>query len=260
MLPNPIISIGKINVYMYGVMIAIGILGCFIVLYTYSKRFEIAEKMVDFTFYNAIGAIVAGFGAAALFQATYNYIKNPSAGFRLGSGITFIGGLIGGVGFFLIVYFLLKKKMGLRLINILPIAPCCITIAHGMGRIGCFFAGCCYGKPTNSFLGVKFPNLSEKVFPTQLYEAVFLLVLFGVLSYLLLKKDFYNTMALYLISYGTFRFLIEFLRGDNRGKLFNILSPSQFWSVVMIVFGIVLWYVFSKKYNMKKASEVIKNN
>ena len=55
-------------------------------------------------------------------------------------------------------------------------------------------------------------------------------ILFAVCSYLLLKKQFRHNMTVYLIGYGIFRFLIEFIRGDDRGKLFGLLSPSQFWS------------------------------
>ena len=115
---------------------------------------------------------------AALFQAIYNYIKNPNAGFHFGDGITFLGGLIGGAACFICVYFIFRKKFNMRLYQVLSILPCCILIAHAFGRVGCFFAGCCYGKETNGFWGVEFPNLSSKVYPTQLFEAVFLLIMF----------------------------------------------------------------------------------
>ena len=251
MLPNPIFW----KVHMYGVMIAVGILCGFLVLYLYSKRLSIEEKLVDFSFYNGVGAIAFGFAAAAFFQAIYNYIKNPQAGFHLGNGITFIGGLLGGAGFFLIVYFILRKKMDLHLLKILPVIPCVITVAHGFGRIGCFFAGCCYGKETDSIFGVTFPGMRHAVHPTQLYEAVFLLALFGVISYLLLKKKFYNTMPLYLVAYGVFRFLIEFLRGDDRGKFIGIFSPSQFWSLVMTIGGVAMFILFYKKFNIRKIGD-----
>ena len=107
MLPNPIIKIGSLSIYMYGVMIAVGILACFAVLYGYSKILKISPKLTDFVFYNAIAAIAVGFGAAALWQALYNYIQNPAAGFHIGQGITFIGGLLGGV----VMYYASGKKI-----------------------------------------------------------------------------------------------------------------------------------------------------
>ena len=254
MLPNPIISTElfgiELNVHMYGLMIAIGILGTFITLTLVGKKRGINEKFLDFTFYCGIGSIVVGFLSASLFQATYNYIENPEAGFRFGESMTFMGGLIGGVVCFLAVYFIARQKLHGRLIDVLSLVPCCITIAHGFGRIGCFFAGCCYGIPTDSFLGVKFPHLSTPVHPTMLYEAAFLFILFGVMLFLLLKYDFRHNMSVYLISYGVFRFLLEFIRGDHRGELVTGISPSQFWSIPMVALGIGL--IFLMNYLQKK--------
>ena len=176
---------------MYGLMIAIGVLGTFITLTLGGKRLGINEKFLDFTFFVGIGAIVVGFLSASLFQAVYNYIENPSAGFNFGDSMTFMGGLIGGVVSFLIIYFIARPKLSGRLIDILSLVPCCITIAHGFGRIGCFFAGCCYGNPTDSIFGVVFPAYgcpSYPVHPTQLYEAAFLFTICGVCAYLAMKK------------------------------------------------------------------------
>lgn len=221
MLPDPIF----LNIHMYGVMIAVGILCAFLTLFYLTKKKGVDVRFTDFIFYNGIASIVVGFGFATLFQSTYNYIKNPSAGFELGSGMTFIGGLIGGVACFLAIYFIFRKKYTTRLYEVISLLPCSILIAHAFGRIGCFFAGCCYGKETDSFLGVQFPNLPHPVHPTQLYEAAFLFVLFAVSVYLILKKDFKHNLSLYLIAYGVFRFLIEYVRGDDRGELVGFVSP-----------------------------------
>ena len=249
MLPNAIISLDlgftELNVHMYGLMIAIGVLGTFITLTLGGKKLGINEKFLDFTFFVGIGAIVVGFLSAALFQAVYNYIENPAAGFHFGDSMTFMGGLIGGVVSFLIIYFIARPKLSGRLIDILSLVPCCITIAHGFGRIGCFFAGCCYGVETDSFLGVKFPHLSNPVHPTMLYEATFLFILFGIMLFLLLKFNFRHNMSIYLVSYGIFRFLLEFIRGDHRGELVSGISPSQFWSIPMVVLGIGLIFLLN---------------
>ncbi len=245
MLPNPLFW----NVHMYGIMVAVGILGTFIVLYLYSKIKKVDVKFTDFAFYNGIASIVVGFGSASLFQSVYNYIENPEAGFRFTGSITFIGGLIGGVLCFITVYLIFRRKFTTKLYQVVSIYPCCIIIAHAFGRIGCFFAGCCYGKPTDSFLGVKFPRIPYEVHPTQLYEAAFLFILFSVCSYLVLKKDFKHNLSLYLIMYGIFRFFIEFLRDDDRGELIGVISPSQFWSILMVVAGIIL--VFFMRHLLK---------
>jgi phosphatidylglycerol:prolipoprotein diacylglycerol transferase len=241
---------------MYGLMIAIGILGTFITLTYGGKRLGINEKFLDFTFFLGIGAIVIGFISASLFQAVYNYIENPEAGFNFGQSMTFMGGLIGGVVSFLIIYFIVRNKLSGRIVDVISLVPCCITIAHGFGRIGCFFAGCCYGIETDSFLGVKFPHLDHPVHPTQLYEAAFLFILFGVMLFLLLKFNFRHNMSVYLISYGIFRFLLEFIRGDHRGELVTGISPSQFWSIPMVLLGVGLIFLLNylqKKRDIEKA-------
>ncbi len=238
----------ELSVYWYGVMIAIGILCCFVTMLLYFKYKNFEEKFADFCFYTVIASIVCGFGSAALFQAIYNYIDNPEAGFRIGGGLTFIGGLIGGVGFYLIIYAIFRTRFKDRLPKLLPILGPCVTVAHGFGRIGCFIAGCCYGKPTGSDYGCYF-DTAEKVHPTQLYEAVFLLILCVILTYLAFKCEYKYNVTIYLISYGVFRFINEFFRGDDRGKfLGGVLSPSQFWSIVMVILGV--GYIFAIRYEL----------
>jgi phosphatidylglycerol:prolipoprotein diacylglycerol transferase len=238
---------------MYGIMIAVGILCAFLFLFWFGKYKKIEERFIDFIFYNGLASIMLGFGSAMLFQATYNYIAHPERGFNIGSGMTFIGGLIGGVVCFMGVYFIFRKRYTTRLYEVVTGIPCSILVAHAFGRIGCFFAGCCYGKPTDSFLGVQFPDLAYKVHPTQLYEAAFLFVMFGVCLFLLVKKNFQHNLGLYLISYGVFRFLIEYVRGDERGELVSIVSPSQFWSIFMIVAGVGVIFLMNYliKHNKK---------
>lgn len=244
---------------LYGIMIAVGILAAMIVLFTYGKKVGLTSSFLDFIFYNAIAAIALGFGSAALFQAFYNYLDNPSVSYLQhlqSGGMTFIGGLIGGTVVFLGIYFILRKRLKGRLINALSMIPCAILIAHGFGRLGCFFVGCCYGRVTDSFLGMKFPHLAEKVYPTQLYEAAFLFIMFAVCSYLLLKKKYRHNMSLYLVSYGIFRFLIEYIRGDERGELVSLVSPSQFWSIFMVAIGIGLYFAMEKFFPVSKTEAV----
>lgn len=249
MFPNELF----LGIHPYGLMIAIGVLCCFLVLFKYTKHANVSDKFTDFIFYNAIVAIGIGFFFAAVFQGVYNYIENPERGFRLDGGITFIGGLIGGALSFIVGYVIFRKKFTDKLGDALNIIPCCIVVAHAFGRIGCFCAGCCYGGPAEgplSFLGVSFvpgstayaKHGSTPLYPTQLFEAIFLFVLFAVFTYLFFKtksKGKYN-LEIYLISYGVFRFLIEYVRADYRGTFLSIMSPSQFWSVLMIVLGVAL--------------------
>ena len=250
---------GFINTY--GLCIAIGILLCLYVFHTFSNKKKVDKKFIDFVEYLAIFAIAFGVFFASVFQGIYNWIETGK--FSLGS-MTFIGGLIGGVAFFLGVYFWKGRKYKSSLMDVISIAPCCITVAHGFGRIGCFFAGCCYGIQTESPLGVVFPGHAHAVYPTQLFEAIFLLTLFAVMCFLFIKYNFKYNMPIYLIVYGIFRFFIEYIRGDNRGSFVPGLTPSQFWAVMMVLLGIALWFLFAwfyKKYpnkgNVKEETELL---
>lgn len=243
--------------HLYGLMIAVGILACFGILTLCGKKFKIEEKFIDFVYFNAIVAIALGFGAAALFQATYNYIDNPAEGFKF-EGITFIGGLLGGIAVFLGGYAIFRKRYKARVTDILSIAPCCILIAHAFGRIGCLFAGCCHGDLTDAWYGIVQHELvingvyyeSAKVVPTQLFEAIFLFALFAICFILLWKKKFRYNLSVYLIAYGIFRFAIEYLRADDRGGFIPGVSPSQFWSILMVVAGVGL--IFLMRWLFKK--------
>lgn len=262
-------SPGASGLYPYGLCMGIGIVLCFaFLLFTmWKKKFN--ESSSDTIL--IIGVFGTGFGifAAMLFQATYNYIANPSRGFDLGSGMTFIGGLIGGVVSFLGVYFLymyvvrprtkikfLNKPMNATLTDALPFIPIGICIAHAFGRLGCFFAGCCYGMETDAWYGIAcsssgFHTLPTKVVPTQLFEMIFLIVLAVIMALLYFKYRFNYNFSVYMVAYGIWRFLIEFVRDDARGALVgNAITPSQFWSIFMVILGV--GYIFLQKYVLEK--------
>ena len=133
-----------------------GIIACFVYTYFAMKKSGYSATAVDTILIIGIFAIMFGILSAALFQAFYNLIAGRGFTFQ---GMTFIGGLIGGVVTFLGIYFLyvyvinprLKEKsffksdMNKGVWYLLRIAPVSITIAHGFGRLGCMFAGCCHG-------------------------------------------------------------------------------------------------------------------
>ncbi|NLC16480.1 MAG: prolipoprotein diacylglyceryl transferase [Clostridiales bacterium] len=240
----PELDLGFISIDMYTVMIIIGLIAA-MAMFAYLAK---ANKLPDFVYRKymqiALLAAIAGFLSAVLFQSIYDFLKTGK--FEFG-GMTFIGGLIGGIGaFFLLFAFMAdeEEKKYLRVCaNFLLIS---IVVAHFFGRIGCFLAGCCYGKLTDSFLGVNFPDIGHR-HPTQLYEAALLLAIF--LACLKFKNQ---TIYIYPISYGVGRFVIEFFRGDDRGAFFfNVLSPSQFWSILMAIGGVVLIFVLNRKKEYK---------
>lgn len=239
-------------VTLYGICIAIGILVCIVVLRWLGKKTNVDKKFLDFVETTAYVAILLGFFFAKLFQAVYDFIDSGKFDF-MNAGITFIGGLIGGAGTFIFIYMIFRKKLTGRIVDVLPIVPCCITVAHAFGRIGCFFAGCCGGRKAVEgdffyFLAMKFPE-EGLVYPTQLFEAFFLFVLFGVLLLLVLKKNFKYGFSIYLGAYGIWRFFLEFLRDDYRGEFIPGLTPSQFWSIIMVLGAVPVYFLI--KYLLK---------
>jgi phosphatidylglycerol:prolipoprotein diacylglycerol transferase len=170
------------------------------------------------------------------------------------TGMTFYGGLIFGAGGFLAVWFVGgrylckdKKEAVKRFHDIADMAGCLIPLAHAFGRIGCLFAGCCHGKRTDAWYGIKMwtENGWQKVVPVQLFEAVFLFILSAVLLfwYFARRKKTLGVWVLektpllgaYGILYGVWRFCIEFARGDNRGEtVVSFLSVSATTSFAVI--------------------------
>lgn len=157
-------------------------------------------------------------------------------------GMTFFGGLIGGIVTFSIVHKIIFDNYTLFKRHLNIIAPY-IVVAHICGRLGCFFAGCCYGRPTRLSIGVSYPQGSiaynhygdVNLIPTQLIEACYLALIFLIL---IVIQEQYRAMS-YLLLYCIGRFFLEFLRGDNRGSSLSGLSPSQCICIIMIILIIV---------------------
>ena len=270
----PEVNIFGFAVDMYTMWIVFGVIVCLIFTYFAMKKCGYSVTAIDTIIIIGIMSIILGFLFAMLFQAIYDYISYPSGGFRINGGMTFIGGLIGGVVVFVGLYFLyvyvinprlsdtnfFKSNMNKGLWYFLRIAPISITIAHAFGRIGCLFAGCCHGHETTAWYGIYSNNANAVVVPTQLFESIFLFVLSAVLFVMLFVFHLKDTLAVYLVSYGIWRFVIEYFRADYRGSFIPGLSPSQFWSIIMVLLGIATFFLyryFDKKFeNKEKETQV----
>ena len=231
----------------YVLFLFIGVIFAFLLLSLYFKFVHKKDKyfILDLLF-SGIISVLFGVVFACLFENLYEFALDPT-NYKWTFGMTFLGGLFGGVGGFLIMYFFyFKKRNGSAIKELLIISPSCITLAHAFGRIGCFLAGCCYGVETTSIIGVKFPFLDHKVIPTQLIECIFLFLLTLLMLLLAFKFKFKYSFVIYLLSYGIFRFVIEFFRGDERGAFLGIFSPSQVWCIVMILGAIPLYFLLKK--------------
>ncbi|MCR4911469.1 MAG: prolipoprotein diacylglyceryl transferase [Bacilli bacterium] len=231
------------------IMMGIGAIVAVLVTFLFLRKhgLDTRNKIIDY-FIVVLATIFMGILFAMLFENIYEAIKHSINGEPQAWtwNKTFYGGLFGGVATFLLVYRFYYLRNNPPIIKeVLKIAPSAICFGHGIGRLGCFLNGCCYGLETESPLGMYFPGHDHKVFPTQLYEMVFLLILATILLVLAFKEITVYTMPIYLLSYGIFRFLIEFIRGDERGQLQG-LSPSQYWCISLVIASIVLYIIYKK--------------
>ena len=235
-------------------MIILAVILAATLLFIYLKFKKVPNKVFIDLLVVISATLVVGILFAILFENTYEAIKHAinNEPQHWTWAMTFYGGLIGGVITFILVYrFYYLRHNEPIMKHILVIAPACIALGHGVGRIGCFLSGCCYGIEDHSWMAVQFPHLDHTVLPTQLIEMIFLFLLAAVLAFLAFKEISYQNFAIYMLSYGIFRFIIEFFRGDERGQLAG-LSPSQYISLLLIIGSVFVFLLFKKKVFVQK--------
>lgn len=144
--------------------------------------------------------------------------------------------------------------------NHMPVLATCdafapgLALGHAIGRIGCFAAGCCWGKPTTHFWGVTFTNelasrwvgtpLHQALEPTQLFESAVELANFFILTWLIKRKKFDGqVIGAYLFLYGFARYFLEFIRDDpGRGEVFGgLMTGTQLIAIILVIAGGLLW-------------------
>ncbi len=231
---------------LYSILIVVGVVLCMIFIRIQGDKRRLRAELQNLILMNTVAAVVLGYGSAVLFQAFYNFMAKGVFEIVNSTGSTFYGGLIGGTAMFIIIYFavgrfLFKDGYHIRQFRtVSDLAPAAITVAHGFGRLGCLMAGCCYGQKCDAWYGIKMVHLGYKVVPVQLFEAIFLLALSGILLWLFLKGKRYLLPA-YMIAYALWRFPAELMRNDYRGAtVVDFLTPSQLISVLLLLGGIAL--------------------
>lgn len=240
----------------YGIFICIGIICAVLVAVAICKRKGTERYEIIYSgIYTGIGGFLGAkllFVAVSLPQIIEEHISFMAV-FR--GGFVFYGGLIGGALGMYIYCRQFKVNMGELVETYAAVLP----LAHAFGRIGCFFAGCCYGMAYDGFLSYTYSYtlgatpVGIPLLPIQLIEALGLFVIFGVelLVYLKTKSKRGYAVVIYLSTYSIFRFILEFFRGDaERGKL--LLSTSQWISVLLFVCAVVIVYVKFKKRNKEE--------
>jgi phosphatidylglycerol:prolipoprotein diacylglycerol transferase len=249
-----LLELGPITVYTYGVLLAAAYLfGLQLARVRAKERGLDANRVLDLGIYIIISALV---GAKLLLLITdfKSFTADPRELLTLArSGGVFYGGLIVAV----IVALWYIRRVGLPLWTTCDVFAPGIALGHVIGRFGCLFAGCCYGKPTTRPWGITFTDpfaaanvgtpLGVALHPTQLYEAgAELLILIVLLVTERKGRPFPGrTFWLYMLLYAISRFIIEFYRDDNRGTI-GMFSTSQFISIVLAPLAIVMLVYLSR--------------
>src|SRR5712692_1533239 len=254
-LPWSIPFLGPITVYTYGVLLAAAyLLGLQFAIVRARARQLDATRVMDLGIYIIISALI---GAKLLLLVTdfQTFRNNPAELLSLArSGGVFYGGLILAVA----VALWYIRRLGLPLWTTCDVFAPGIALGHVIGRFGCLFAGCCYGKPTSRPWGVTFTDpfaaanvgtpLGVPLHPTQLYEAgaEFLILMVLLLTERKGRPFAGRTFWLYMLLYAISRFIIEFYRGDDRGAV-GMFSTSQFISVILAPLAIVMLVYLSRR-------------
>ena len=226
----------------YGFLLAAGFLIALKVAASRGKKLGVEANLVmDLGLYILVSALV-GAKLLLLIVDWEHYRHDPLSLVR--SGGVFYGGLVAAV--LTSIWFFRKHRLSVwKMTDIL--APS-VALGHAIGRLGCFSAGCCYGKPTTMPWGVTFTDpyareivgvpLNVALHPTQLYESLVEFAIFGFLIFLSTRKKFDGQIFwTYVALYSTARFVIEFFRGDlERGFAFGgAVSTSQIIAVVLVL-------------------------
>jgi phosphatidylglycerol:prolipoprotein diacylglycerol transferase len=250
-----LLGIGPITLYTYGVLLAAAyLLGLKLATVRAKARGLDQTRVLDLGIYIIISALI-GAKLLLLFTNLHGFLENPRELTSLiWSGGVFYGGLILAV----IVAVIYIQRVGLPLWTTCDVFAPGIALGHVVGRIGCFFAGCCYGKPTTMPWGVTFTDpfaavnvgtpLNIPLHPTQLYEAGAEALILAVLLATESRGRRFpgRTFWLYMFLYAVSRYVIEMFRGDPRGTV-GMFSTSQFISVILVPLSVVMLVYLARR-------------
>ncbi len=259
-----IVEIGWLKLQYYGLMYIVAF-ACtyFLVLYRikHEARFEFSKNQVnDLTTYAILGLIIGARLGYVLFYNLSYYLRHPleiflpfsfSNGFTFTgiSGMSYHGGLIG----ILLAVFWYIRKAKLNYWDVMDLYVPVVPLGYTFGRLGNFINGELFGRVTLSPIGMYFPQAPEKALrhPSQLYEAFFEGIFLFILLWSIRKLKLPNgaMLALYIIGYGTVRFVIEFFREPDThlGFVFSFFSMGQILCTMMIAGGIGLYFYLGQK-------------
>lgn len=251
---HPILfQVGHVHIYAYGFFIVLGFVTAATLAVLKIRRSDIKlslENVADLFFYTVLAAFL---GARILFILINLDVfrQDPLQMLRIWEGgLVFYGGLIPAA----IVAFEYMRRHRLDTWKLADVISPLIALGLSFGRIGCFFAGCCYGKETSLPWAVVFKNsdslarLNVPLHPTQLYDAANGFAIFLFLSWMSRRKTFDGQIFwLFVFLYSIIRFFIEMFRGDPRGYLLaNLLSTSQGIGILLGILSLFMLFYKGK--------------
>jgi phosphatidylglycerol:prolipoprotein diacylglycerol transferase len=254
-----LIKLGPLTVHTYGLFVALGFLAAVFWTMHEARRAGLDVNVLpDAAFRILIGAIL-GARLFYVFLSPDRFLDNPLEILMFWKGgLVFSGGLVGGT-LLGVLYGIRKKQPILRWMDC--IAPA-VALGQSLGRLGCFCAGCCYGKPTTMPWGVTFTNpvclapTGVALHPTQLYHAGSVFLIFLVL--LAVRSRFSapgRRTGLFLVLFAAARVVIEQFRADFRGHVGGFLegvTPTQITALAFFVLGM---YLLCRKSSTKAERE-----
>jgi len=245
-------SIGPLTIHTYGLLVAIGFTVAILITLRIGKAQGIkSQQVLDMGFIMILFAII-GSRLTYVFMNFPYYKNRPMDILKIWEGgLVFSGGLVAVV--LVMIWYLRRHHLSFWKMGDLW-APA-IAIGQGIGRIGCFMAGCCYGKPTDLPWAVVFTDpqslapLNTSLHPTQLYTSLGGLIIFVVLMVLNAKKRFEGQVFLwFLILHSTARLLIERFRGDERGLVPGTdMSITQLLTLLVLIASVVTLFILKSK-------------
>jgi phosphatidylglycerol:prolipoprotein diacylglycerol transferase len=246
---------GSLSIHWYGVMVATAFLTG---LWTAGRRGQragiSAEKVVDLGPWLIFGAII---GARTLYVISYwqeSFAGKPIAEvFMLWKGgLVFYGGLIGAA----LTFIICVKIKKLPLWKLADIFTPSVPLGYFFGRIGCLLNGCCYGAACNLPWAIRYPADNAMgaptypVHPTQVYDSLLNLCLYGFLAWLFRRRKFDGQVfSVYIVCYALTRSLVEAFRGDypaHQHYLGGWATPAHLVSILIFIAGVVLLWVLPR--------------
>lgn len=250
--------LGPLTIHWYGVLVALGFL---IGLWNASRRAAregiAPEKILDLGPWLIIGTIIGAriFYVAGHWEDEFSRKAFTEVFMVQRGGLVFYGGLIGCI-LLTLIYILWKKLPVWKVADVL--APSA-ALGYFFGRFGCLMNGCCYGRPCNLPWAIRFPEEHAThgmpVHPTQIYESLLNLGLYGALVWLYRRKRFDGQIfATYLMSYAILRSLVEIFRGDYSTYFFGgRVTPAHLVSVVIFAAGLTMFFTLQGRHVVKPA-------